>query len=168
VKTTRRLLGKTQLVLVRAASVFYGRGPVGAAVAGGAAPSLTVRLDERVKAAITSIPDAAWTAIEYPDAVLDTATGRWISSAEVAEVAFNAFAAEKNADHVPARLVVRRIPDFNAEKNKAGGQDTLFDTWPRPASAMAWAVDRHSAYACPITAPLQFSRATLIVASSSA
>ena len=27
------------------------------------------------------------------------------------------------------RLVVRRIPDFNAEKHKAAGQDTLFDVW---------------------------------------
>ena len=27
------------------------------------------------------------------------------------------------------RLVVRRIPDFNAEKNKAADQDTLFDVW---------------------------------------
>ena len=25
--------------------------------------------------------------------------------------------------------MVRRIPDFNAEKNKAAGQDTLFDVW---------------------------------------
>ena len=25
--------------------------------------------------------------------------------------------------------MVRRIPDFNAEKNKATGQDTLFDMW---------------------------------------
>ena len=30
---------------------------------------------------------------------------------------------------VPGRLVVRRIPDFNAEKNKAAGQGTLFDVW---------------------------------------
>ena len=25
--------------------------------------------------------------------------------------------------------MVRRIPDFNAEKNRAAGQDTLFDVW---------------------------------------
>ncbi len=42
---------------------------------------------------------------------------------------FTAFAAQKKADQVPGRLVVRRIPDFNAEKNKAAGQDTLFDVW---------------------------------------
>ena len=30
---------------------------------------------------------------------------------------------------MPGRLVVRRIPDLNAEKKKAAGQGTLFDTW---------------------------------------
>lgn len=30
---------------------------------------------------------------------------------------------------MPGRLVVRRIPDFNAEAHKAAGQDTLFDVW---------------------------------------
>ena len=57
------------------------------------------------------------------------ASGRWISRAEVAEVGFTAFAAQKKSEQVPGRLVVRRIPDFNAEKNKAAGQDTLFDMW---------------------------------------
>jgi hypothetical protein len=129
VRTTRRLLGKTQLVLVRMDSAFYGRGAVHAALAGGAAVSVTVRMDKAVKKAIATIDDAAWTTIEYTDAVFEETTGRWISRAEVAEVPFTAFAAQKKADHVPGRLVVRRIPDFNAEKNKAAGQDTLFDVW---------------------------------------
>jgi hypothetical protein len=129
VKTTRRLLGESRLVLVRMDSAFYGRGAVHAALAGGAAVSVTVRMDRAVKKAIAAIDQDVWTTIEYTDAVLDQATGRWISSAEVAEVAFTAFAAQKKSDHVPGRLVVRRIPDFNAEKNKAAGQDTLFDVW---------------------------------------
>ncbi len=129
VRTTRRLLGKSHLILVRMDSAFYGRGPVHAALAGGAAVSVTVRMDKRVKAAITTIGDDAWTTIEYTDAVFDEASQRWISRAEVAEIDFTAFAAQKKTDHVPGRLVVRRIPDFNAEKNKAAGQDTLFDTW---------------------------------------
>lgn len=91
--------------------------------------SVTVRMDPRVRAAIASIPDDGWTTIEYTNAILDEATGRWISVAEVAEVDFTAFAAQSKADHVPGRLVVRRIPDFNAEKHKAAGQDTLFDVW---------------------------------------
>lgn len=129
VRTARRLLDKSHPVLVRMDSAFYGRGPVHAALKGGAAVSVTVRMDKRVKAAIATIDDDAWTTIEYTDAVFDEATGRWISRAEVAEIGFTAFAAQKKTDHVPGRLVVRRIPDFNAEKNKAAGQDTLFDTW---------------------------------------
>lgn len=129
VKTARRLLGTTRLVLVRMDSAFYGRGPIHAAVKGGVAVSVTVRMDTAVKKAIATIDDDAWTTIEYTDAVFDETTGRWVSRAEVAEVPFTAFAAQKKADRVPGRLVVRRIPDFNAEKNKAAGQDTLFDAW---------------------------------------
>jgi hypothetical protein len=110
-------------------SAFYGRGAVHAALAGGAAVSVTVRMDQRVKAAITAIAEDAWTTIEYTDAVFEEATGRWISSAEVAEIDFVAFATQKQADQVPGRLVVRRIPDLNTEKHHAAGQDTLFDTW---------------------------------------
>ena len=129
VRQARRLLGPTARVLVRMDSAFYGRGAVHAALAGGAAVSVTVRMDKAVKKAIAAIAEDAWTTIEYTDAVLDEATGCWISSAEVAEVPFTAFAAQKKADHVPGRLVVRRIPDFNAEKHKAAGQDGLFDVW---------------------------------------
>jgi hypothetical protein len=129
VRTARRLLDKTQLILVRMDSAFYGRGAVHAALTGGAAVSVTVRMDTAVKKAIATIDEVAWSSIEYTDAIFDEATGRWISRAEVAEVPFTAFAAQKKADHVPGRLVVRRIPDFNAEKNKAAGQDTLFDVW---------------------------------------
>ena len=128
-RTARRLLGTGQPILIRMDSAFYGRGPVHAALAGGAAVSVTVRMDKAVKRAIATIGDDAWTTIEYTDAVFDEASQRWISRAEVAEISFTAFAAQKKADHVPGRLVVRRIPDFNAEKNKAAGQDTLFDTW---------------------------------------
>jgi hypothetical protein len=128
-KTARRLLGPDQPILVRMDSAFYGRGPVRAALAGGAAVSVTVRMNAQVRAAISSIADDAWTPIEYTNAVFDEATGRWISTAEVAKIDFTAFAAQKKADRVPGRLVVRRIPDFNAEKHRAAGQDTLFDTW---------------------------------------
>lgn len=128
-KTTRRLLGPTARVLVRMDSAFYGRGPVHAALAGGAAVSVTVRMNTQIKAAIAAIGDDAWTAIEYTDAIFDEATGRWISAAEVAEIDFTAFAAQKKNEQVPGRLVVRRIPDFNAETHRAAGQDTLFDTW---------------------------------------
>jgi hypothetical protein len=128
-KTARRLLGSAQLVLVRMDSAFYGRGPVHAALAGGAAVSVTVRMDRAVKKAIATIPADAWATIEYTDAVFDEATGRWISRAEVAELGFTAFSAQKKSEQVPGRLVVRRIPDFNAEAHRAAGQHTLFDMW---------------------------------------
>jgi hypothetical protein len=129
VRTTRRLLGTTRLVLVRMDSAFYGRGPVHAAITGGAAVSVTVRMDKAVKKTIAAIGEQAWTPIEYTDAVFDEASGRWISRAEVAEIPFTAFAAQKKSEQVPGRLVVRRIPDLNADKHKATGQDTLFDMW---------------------------------------
>jgi hypothetical protein len=113
--------------LVRADSAFYGRGLVGAAVRAGADVSVTVRMDPKVKAAITTIGDQAWQTIEYTDAVFDEATGRWVSRAEVAEVPFIAFAAQKKSDRVPGRLVVRRIPDLNPTSKD--GQETLFEVW---------------------------------------
>jgi hypothetical protein len=115
--------------LVRADSAFYGRGLVLAAVRAGADVSVTVRQDKRVKAAIAAIDADAWTTIQYTDAVYDEHTGRWISRAEVAEIPFTAFASRKKAERVPGRLVVRRIPDLNTDKNKTAGQETLFDTW---------------------------------------
>jgi hypothetical protein len=129
VATARRLLGPDRAVLVRMDSAYYGRGAIGAALAGGAAVSVTVRMNPQIKTAITGIGETAWTTIEYTDAVFDEAGGQWISRAEVAEIAFTAFATGKRSEQVPGRLVVRRIPDFNAERNAAAGQGTLFDLW---------------------------------------
>src|SRR5215218_1706416 len=114
-------------VLLRADSAFYGAPTVGAAVRAGARVSVTVRMDPKVKAAIASIAADAWTAIEYPDAVYDEQSGRWISRAEVAEVAFTAFSTRKQADRVAGRLVVRRIPDLNRPANP--DQASLFELW---------------------------------------
>ena len=50
-------------------------------------------------------------------------------AAEIAEITYTAFTSKPKDQHVTARLIVRRIPDFNADKKKATGQDTLFDTW---------------------------------------
>jgi Transposase DDE domain group 1 len=129
VKTSRRLLEPATPVLVRMDSAFYGRNSVGAVLAGGAQVSVTTRMDSRVKAAIATIGEDAWTMIEYTDAVYDDTSGQWISRAEVAEIDFTAFAAQPRPDQVPGRLVVRRIPDFQADKHRAAGQDGLFDLW---------------------------------------
>ena len=131
-KTVRGLPGVSSgRLLVRADSAFYGRGLVLAAVRAGADVSVTVRLDKRIKATIAAIDDdpGTWTPIEYTDAIFDEQTGQWVSRAEVAEIPFTAFASRAKAERVPGRLVVRRIPDLNTDKNKASGQDTLFDVW---------------------------------------
>ncbi|HEX2398695.1 MAG TPA: IS1380 family transposase [Mycobacterium sp.] len=128
-KTVRGLSGGRPLV--RADSAFYGRSLVLAAVRAGTDVSVSVRQDKRIKAAIAAIADDqdAWTPIEYTDAIWDEQTGQWVSRAEVAEIPFTAFASRSKAERVPGRLVVRRIPDLNAKKNKASGQDTWFDIW---------------------------------------
>src|SRR6478735_8450444 len=129
VTTARRILQPGTPVLVRMDSAFYGRHAVHAALAGGAQVSVTTRMDSRVKATIATIAEDAWTRIEYTDAVFDDTSGQWISRAEVAEIAFTAFAAQPQRDQVPGRLIVRRIPDFQAETHRAAGQDGLFDVW---------------------------------------
>jgi hypothetical protein len=127
-KTTRTLsTSLAQRPLVRADSAFYGHTAVGAAIRGGADVSVTVRMDPKVKAAVSAIDEDAWTPIEYTDAVFDEQTNTWISRAEVAEIAFTAFTSKKKAEQVTGRLVVRRIPDLNPKSTH--GQETLFDTW---------------------------------------
>jgi hypothetical protein len=110
--------------LLRADSAFFGRGAVWAAIRGGCDVSITLRQDATVKAAIAQIGEQEWMPIEYPDAVFDEPSGRWISRAEVAEIGFTAFAAGKRAEQLPGRLVVRRIPELHPT-----GQDGLFDLW---------------------------------------
>ena len=94
----------------------------------GAEVSITVRMDKKVKAAIGTISDGAWTGIEYPEAIYDEETRAWISKAEVAEVPFTAFTSKKKSLHAAGRLVVRRIPELNETKRTAG-QDPLFDLY---------------------------------------
>jgi hypothetical protein len=127
IRTIRGPDAATGQVLLRADSAFYGHPTISAALYAGADVSVTVRLDPRVRAAIATIPDDAWTTIEYTDAILDEITGRWVSRAEVAEIPFTAFSSRKRSEQVPGRLVVRRIPDLNAKGGE--GQGTLFDTW---------------------------------------
>jgi hypothetical protein len=125
----KRLRGteSTGKVVLRADSAFYGHPTMSAAIRGGAQVSITVRLDPKVKTAIAAIGADDWTPIEYTDAIYDETTGRWISRAEVAEIAFIAFSSKKANQQVPGRLVVRRIADLNHCGDD--GQATLFDTW---------------------------------------
>ena len=124
--TTKRLRGiEKSRVLFRADSAFYGHASISAALQSGADVSVTARMDPAVKRAIETIPDNAWTAIEYTNAIYDEGTKMWISNAEVAEIPFTAFTSRKKSDHITGRLVVRRIPELNT---KNLDQPTLFDT----------------------------------------
>ena len=87
--------------------------------------SVTVRMNPQIKAAIAAIDAEAWTTIEYTDAVFDEASRRWVSRAEVAEIEFTAFVGQKQSERVPGRLVVRRIPDFNADSTPSGPRRTV-------------------------------------------
>ena len=126
-KTTATLAANNGRALVRADSAFYGHAVAGAARRAGADVSLTVRLDKRVRAAIATIGEDAWTPIEYTDAVFDEQSQTWISRAEVAEIPFTAFTSRKKVEQVTGRLVVRRIPDLNPCEKDA--QAMLFDAW---------------------------------------
>ena len=107
-------------ILVRGDSA-YGNSKVIAAVLGtGSQFSFALAKNAPVNAAIAAIGDHAWVPVRYPGAVVDPDTGALISDAEVAEIAFTAFA---GTDHpVTARLIVRRVRDANA-------QDPLFPVW---------------------------------------
>lgn len=123
--TLRRLHGMDQApVLVRADSAFYGHATIATAIRAGADVSITARMDPAVKKAVASIDENAWTGIEYPEAIYDETTDRWISKAEIAEVPFTAFTSRKKSERVPGRLVVRRIPELN---KKDLDQPGLFD-----------------------------------------
>lgn len=123
--TLRRLHGMDQApVLVRADSAFYGHATIATAIRAGADVSITARMGPAVKKAVASIDENAWTGIEYPEAIYDETTDRWISKAEVAEVPFTAFTSRKKSERVPGRLVVRRIPELN---KKDLDQPGLFD-----------------------------------------
>ena len=124
--TLRRMdLGSSVRPLLRADSAFYGHATIGTAIKAGADVSVTVRMDPAVKTAIATIPEDGWETIEYPNAIRDEVTGRWISKAEVAEVPFTAFRSRKIAERVEGRLVVRRIPDLPKQVE----QPTLFDSY---------------------------------------
>jgi hypothetical protein len=61
-----------------------------------------------LSAAIASISEDVWTPIRYPDAVWEDEQ-RLIADAEIAEAPFTAFTGRRAAEHVTARLIVRRV-----------------------------------------------------------
>lgn len=120
--------GASGLVTVRADSAYYRHDVIAATRRAGAHFSITARMDKAVTRAITTIDESAWTPIKYPHAIWDEAERRWVSDAEVAEIPFTAFTSKPKAQHITARLIVRRVKRLNP-KNVPAGQGELFDTW---------------------------------------
>jgi hypothetical protein len=106
-------LARNAMVLVRADSAYYGFDIINVCRRAAARFSVTARLTPSVVKAITSIDEQAWTAIRYPNAIFDEDEQRWVSDAEVAEVSFTAFTGRRRAEHVTARLIVRRVRRLN-------------------------------------------------------
>ena len=98
------------------------------ALTAGADVWISVRLDPKVKKAIADITADAWTKITNPHPIFDRPHSSGCPGPESPR-SHTAFSCKKKAKRVTGRLMVRRIPDANAERNKAAGQDTLFDVW---------------------------------------
>ena len=126
---TARAAGVTAKILARADSAYYGWAFIGTAIRHQAWFSVTARMNPAVLKAITGIDEDAWTPIAYPNAVFDEAEQRWVSDAEVAEVPFTAFTGRRKAEHVPWRLVVRRVKRLQPLASDGSEQGELFATY---------------------------------------
>lgn len=104
-----RAMGATGMVVVRADSAFFSHKVVAACRHAGARFSLAVAQRKKVREAIATIPEDAWTSIKYPTAVWDADEQRWISDAEVAEVEYTAFTGKAKKYRTTARLLIRRV-----------------------------------------------------------
>ena len=124
---TARDCGCTGKILVRLDSAYYTSAVIRAARRNKAYFSVTVPMNSSIRAAIARIPEDAWIAIEYPQAIWDDQLSCWVSDAEVAEVQYTAFASRKKSEQVTARLIVRRVRARN--EKAAQGQDELFPAW---------------------------------------
>jgi hypothetical protein len=120
ISTAKAADAQPENILVRGDSAYCGGKVVTAVVKAGATFSFTIARNPAVDAAISAIPDEAYTPVHYPGAVTDPDTGQLISDASVAEVPFTAFATTRHA--ITGRLVVRRVRDANT-------QDPLFPVW---------------------------------------
>ena len=124
--TTARAAGVKGHLLCRADSAYYGWAFVGATLRAKAWFSVTARMTKTVTRAIAGLAEDAWQTIKYPHAVWEEAEQRWISDAEVAEVEFVAFTGRRQHQHVPCRLVVRRVKRIQPLASDGSEQGELF------------------------------------------
>jgi len=109
------------LIVLRADSAFYNHDVIAAGRRGGVRYSITARMSPALSTAISSIGEHDWTPITYPNAVWDDTEQRLISDAEIAEIPYVAFTSRREADHVQARLIVRRVKRLNPTTTKPKG-----------------------------------------------
>jgi len=124
---TARACGCTGTIVVRMDSAYYAAAVIAAVRRNGARFSVTAPVNAGIRAAIAAIPEDAWQAIAYPQAIWDGQLGCWVSDAEVAETGYTAFTSKNKELHVTARLIVRRVRDKNPKA--APGQGELFPAW---------------------------------------
>jgi hypothetical protein len=124
---TARECGCTGKILVRMDSAYYNAAVIGTIRRKEAYFSVTVPMNSSVQAAIASIPEDAWTGIEYPQALWDEQLDCWVSDAEVAEIEYAAFTSKPKKQQVTARLIVRRVRAKN--EKAAEGIGELFPVW---------------------------------------
>jgi Transposase DDE domain group 1 len=105
--TTARSCGASGQIVVRADSAFYTKTVITTCRRRDVRFSVTTRIDAKIRAACDSIPEQQWIDIQYPQAVFDEDTSRWISDAQIAETTYTAFQGTRH--QVTARLIVRRI-----------------------------------------------------------
>jgi hypothetical protein len=117
---TARAAGARGQILVRGDSAYGNRTVVATCTRHGAQFSVAMARNSAIDKALAAIDEAAWIPVRYPGAVRDPDTGAWISDAEVAEIAYTAFASTPG--RITARLVVRRVKD-------ARFPDALFPVW---------------------------------------
>ena len=125
---TARRAGVSGKVTGRADSAFYQHDVIAALRRAEACFSITARMDAAIVAAISRIGEEEWVAIKYPEAIWDEDEQRWISDAQVAEIPYTAFTSRKKADHIAARLIVRRVKRLNP-KSVPQGQGEMFSVY---------------------------------------
>jgi hypothetical protein len=120
INTANQAGAQAQNILVRGDSAYCSGKVIATVVKAGARFSFAITRNPAVDAAIGTITEEQYTPVRYPGAVTDPDTGQLISDAQVADVAFTAFAGTRH--QITGRLVVRRVLDVNT-------QDPLFPVW---------------------------------------
>jgi hypothetical protein len=123
--TTARSCGASDQIVVRADSAFYTKTVITTCRRRDVRFSVTTRIDAKIRAACDSINEQQWIDIQYPQAIFDEDTGRWISDAQIAETVYTAFAGTRH--QVSARLIVRRIR--RDDPAQIPGQEELLATY---------------------------------------